>query len=115
MSWFLPTEEITKAVVAALKAQNLLAGNFYWFDNNWHYIRKWDHLKNAALLNHLHPDLKNAVIHHATKDFSASDAIMGRCVSTAISLSWTEQQIKQKGNAIVEVIQKVLSAQSVAG
>ena len=115
ISWFLPTEEITKAVVAELKTQNILAGHFYWFDNNWHYIRKWDHLKNAVMLNHLHPDLKNAVMHHAAKDFSASDAIMGRCISTAISLNWTEDQIKEKGDAIVKVIQKVLSAQSVAG
>lgn len=83
LSWFLPSEEVTRAVVAELNAQNILAGNFYWYDNNWHYIRKWDHLKNSATLNGLHPDLKAAVMHHATKDFSSSDAIMGRCVSTA--------------------------------
>ena len=109
ISWFLPTEEATKAVVAAMKAQGILAGNFYWFDNNWHYIRKWDHLKNAITLNALHPDLKAAVIHHATKDFSASDAIMGRCVSTAISLLWSPEQIQAKGEQMVAVIRKVLS------
>ena len=115
LSWFLPTEEITRAVVAELKAQNILPGNFYWFDNNWHYIRKWDHLKNATLLNHLHPDLKTAVMHHANKDFSASDAVMGRCISTAISLGWTDIQIKEKGEAIVNIIQKVLREQVVTG
>ena len=109
LSWFLPTEEATKAVVAELKAKGILAGNFYWFDNNWHYIRKWDHLKNAATLNSLHPDLKAAVIHHATKDFSASDAIMSRCVSTAIGLLWTAEQVKTKGEQMAEVIRKVLS------
>ena len=55
VSWFLPTAEITKAVVNEMKAQGILAGNFYWFDNNWHYIRKWDHLKNAITLNSLTP------------------------------------------------------------
>src|SRR5258706_200590 len=75
LSWFLPTEEITKAVINELKVQNILPGNFYWYDNNWHYIRKWDHLKNAETLNALHPDLKAQVIHHANKDFSASDAV----------------------------------------
>ena len=111
LSWFLPTEEITRTVVAEMKAQNIAAGNFYWFDNNWHYIRKWDHLKNAVTLNALNPDLKAAVMHHATKDFSASDAIMGRCVSTAIGLAWTEEQLKTKGEQMVTVIRKVLSAQ----
>jgi 8-amino-3,8-dideoxy-alpha-D-manno-octulosonate transaminase len=113
LSWFLPTEAITKAVVAELKAQGILAGNFYWFVNNWHYISKWDHLKNAVTLNHLHPDLKTAVMHHANKDFTASDAVMGRCISTAISLLWTPEQIKVKGEQMVNVINKVLKAQQV--
>ncbi len=104
LSWFLPTEAATRAAVAALKEKGILAGNFYWFDNNWHYIRKWDHLKKGTTLNHLHPELKAAVMHHANKDFSASDAVMSRCISTAISLTWTEEQIVEKGNAIVSAI-----------
>ena len=111
LSWFLATEEITRAVVAEMKAQNILAGNFYWYDNNWHYIRKWDHLKNSVTLNALHPDLKAAVIHHATKDFSASNAIMGRCVSTAIGLAWTDEQLRTKGEQMMNVIRKVLNAE----
>ena len=113
LSWFLPTEEITRAVVAEMKAQNILAGNFYWYDNNWHYIRKWDHLKNSTTLNALHPDLKAAVMHHASKDFASSDAVMSRCVSTAIGLLWTDEQIKAKGEQMVNVIKKVLSEQKV--
>lgn len=108
ISWFLPTEKITRAVVAELKAQGILAGNFYWFDNNWHYIRKWDHLKNGTTLNALHPDHKKAVMHHANKNFSASDAVMGRCISTAISLTWTEEQIIDKGNKIVAAVKKIM-------
>jgi 8-amino-3,8-dideoxy-alpha-D-manno-octulosonate transaminase len=111
VSWFLPTEESTKNVVAEMKAQGILPGNFYWYDNNWHYIRKWDHLKNAATLNPLHPDLKAAVIKSVTKPFPESDAIMSRCISTAISLLWTEEQIKAKGELMVNVIKKVLNTQ----
>lgn len=113
LSWFLPTEEATRAVVAELKAQQILAGNFYWFVNNWHYVSKWDHLKNATTLNGLHPDLKAAVIHHATKDFAASDAIMSRCISTAIGLTWSDEQLKTKGEQLVQVIRKVLRDQQI--
>jgi 8-amino-3,8-dideoxy-alpha-D-manno-octulosonate transaminase len=113
VSWFLPTAEITKAVVAELKAQNILAGNFYWYDNNWHYIRKWDHLKNSITLNALSPELKQKVMYHANKDFAASDAVMSRCVSTAISLVWTDEQIKEKGEKMVAVIKSVLEKHSV--
>lgn len=108
LSWFLPTEELTRAWVNEMKAQGILAGNFYWFDNNWHYIRKWDHLKNATTLGPLSPEMKAAVVHHANKDFSASDAIMSRCISTAIGLTWTEEQLKEKGEKMVAAIKKVL-------
>jgi 8-amino-3,8-dideoxy-alpha-D-manno-octulosonate transaminase len=113
LSWFLPTEEITRAVVAELKEQGILAGNFYWFDNNWHYIRKWDHLKNATALHRLSDAQQNALRDLQTKDFSASDAVMGRCISTSISCLWSEEQVKEKGEKMVAVIKKVLSAQKV--
>ncbi|MGQ0740051.1 MAG: DegT/DnrJ/EryC1/StrS family aminotransferase, partial [Bacteroidota bacterium] len=92
VSWFLPTEEITRAVIVEMKTQGILPGNFYWYDNNWHYIRKWEHLKNA-----LSPELKTRVTEQANKNFSASDAIMSRCISTSMSLLWTEEQIREKG------------------
>lgn len=114
LSWFLPTREIAQAVIQEMKAQNIMAGNFYWFDNNWHYIRKWDHLKNAVMLNALHPELKSAVVAQAGKDFSASDKILGRCISTAISLSLTEEQIIDKGNKIVAAIKKATAVKPVA-
>ena len=53
-------------------------------------------------------------MHHAGKDFAASDAIMSRCVSTAIGLLWTDDQLKTKGEQMVNVIKKVLSEQKVA-
>jgi len=112
LSWFLPTEEITRAVIASLKEQGILAGNFYWFDNNWHYIRKWDHLKEGITLNALSPEHKAAVMHHANKDFSASHAIMGRCISTAIGLLWSEEQVKEKGDKIVNTVKQVLQKQT---
>jgi len=113
ISWFLPTEEITKAVVAELKVQGILAGNFYWYDNNWHYIRKWDHLKNATALYHLNDGQKEALLKLQTQDFSASDQVMGRCISTAIGLLWTEEQIKEKGEKLIVVINKVLQEKTV--
>jgi len=113
ISWFLPTEEITRAVVAEMKAQNILGGNFYWYDNNWHYIRKWDHLKESASLNAFAPELKQSLIENANKDFTPSDAIMSRCISTSISLLWTEQQIQEKGEKMANVIKKILNESTV--
>lgn len=113
ISWFLPTEELTRAVVAELKAQGILPGNFYWFDNNWHYVRKWDHLKEVKALAPLSPEQTAALQKLQTQDFAASDAIISRCISTAISLLWTEEQIAEKGAKMVAAIQKVLKASQV--
>jgi 8-amino-3,8-dideoxy-alpha-D-manno-octulosonate transaminase len=113
LSWFLPTEELTRAAIAEMKAQGIAGGNFYWFDNNWHYIRKWDHLKTATALYPLYDAQREALQKLATHDFSASDAVMSRCISTSISLLWTEEQVKEKGEKMVAVINKVLATQSV--
>ena len=111
LSWFLPTEELTKAVVSEMKEQGILAGNVYWFVNNWHYLSKWDHLKQAATLNNISPEQKAALLHLNTVSFPASDAVMSRCISTAISLVWTDEQIREKGEKMVAAIRKVLHAQ----
>jgi 8-amino-3,8-dideoxy-alpha-D-manno-octulosonate transaminase len=108
LSWFLPSEEITQAVVAELKAQGIYGGNFYWFDNNWHYIRKWDHLKNATALNGISPLIRRELLQLAERSFPASDAIMSRCISTLISLNWSEEQIRDKGEKMITAIKKAL-------
>lgn len=114
LSWFLPTEELTRAVVTELKLQGILAGNFYWYDNNWHYIRKWDHLREIATLNNLNEGQIKALQQLAGASFPASDRIMSRCISTAIGMLWTEEQTKEKGEKIAAAIKKVLSKEKVA-
>ena len=110
MSWFLPTEEITARLIDKLKEEGVLAGNFYWYNNNWHYIRKWDHLKNSISLNRLSDAQEQALFKLKDQDFSASDAVLKRCISTLISLTWTPEQIKEKGERIVEAAKKVIVA-----
>lgn len=108
LSWFLPTTEITKAVVEELKANNILAGNFYWYDNNWHYIRKWDHLKKALSLHPFSPEQQQSLQKLEQQDFSNSDAVLARCISSSISLLWTPEQIEEKGKKIVKAVKDVL-------
>ena len=112
LSWFLPTEEIARGVVAELKQQGILTGNFYWFDNNWHYFRKWDHLRQIRTLNNLNEAQKKALSSIDPAGFPASDKVMSRCISTAIGLLWTDEQIKEKGEKIVAAIRKVASKEN---
>jgi len=92
-----------------MKAQQIFGGNFYWIDHNWHYVRKWDHLKTVKTLNRLTPAQYAALKKLDTQDFSKSDAVMGSCISTAIGLSWTDEQLQEKATRLAEVINKVLT------
>ena len=109
LTWFLPSQQHTEKAIAAFKEAGILAGNFYWYGNNWHYIRKWDHLKNATSLYPLSVAQQNALIALQSTDFSKSDAVMSKCISTAISLVWTEEQVHEKGAAFLAVLQKVVA------
>lgn len=110
LSWFLPDRKTAESVINSLKENGISAGNFYWFSNNWHYVKKWDHLKNLHALNRLNPLQENELKKLQTKDFSASDAIMERCISTAIPLSLSPDQMKDKAKKMAEVIKSVLPA-----
>jgi 8-amino-3,8-dideoxy-alpha-D-manno-octulosonate transaminase len=114
LSWFLPTEEITRSAVEEMKSQGILAGSFYWYINNWHYISKWNHLKEAGFLNPQTPEISSQLRKYASQQFPASDAVMSRCVSTSISLLWTDDQIAEKGEKMVAAIRKVLKKEGAA-
>lgn len=108
LSFFLPTEAETRKAHQALLA-NGLGGNFYWYDNNWHYIRKWGHLKKALSLYPLSKEQKERLTSADYDAFSASDAIIGRTISSLINLNWTEDQARERGRKMAETIKNSLS------
>lgn len=109
LTWFLPSQTQTEKVIAAMKEAGIFAGNFYWYANNWHYIRKWDHLKMAKSLYALNQDQHRAITALQINTFEKSDAIMACCISTAISLTWSEEQVHEKGAQFLAVLKSALS------
>jgi 8-amino-3,8-dideoxy-alpha-D-manno-octulosonate transaminase len=103
LSFFLPDESKARKIASELGSAGVDAC-FYWYDNNWHYIRQWDHLKKLksaarlpiALLEN-RPDYENI-------DLPQSDQIMSRTISMLIKLSWTEEELQQRIEKIVEII-----------
>lgn len=103
---FLPSLEAAQKTAAAMKAAGLPA--FHYYDNNWHYLRKWQHLKTAATLSPLPPALKASLEAYQTKTFPQSDALIGRCVCMPINLSWTAGEINTKAAALRKAIESSL-------
>ncbi|WP_298737318.1 DegT/DnrJ/EryC1/StrS family aminotransferase [uncultured Chitinophaga sp.] len=106
LGFFLPEESQARAAAAAMKAAGLAA--FYWYDNNWHYIRNWDHFKQSTTLNHFAPGLQQAMELYKIRQFPVSDAIINRCICTPINLAWTEQEVKERANKLVTAVKSVL-------
>ncbi|MGS2738522.1 DegT/DnrJ/EryC1/StrS family aminotransferase [Sinomicrobium sp. M5D2P17] len=103
LSFFLPDEPATRKVHKALGEAGV-DGCFYWYDNNWHYIKKWEHLKQLESLGKIPQEIIDGMQDYDKSDFSASDAIIGRTISVLIKLGWTEEQTKERAEKMVRVI-----------
>lgn len=108
LSFFLPTEEMTRKAHKTL-LENGLGGNFYWFDNNWHYVKKWEHLKNGTSLFPLNPGLVQAIEKMDFENYPQSDAILGRTISSLINLTWTEEQANERAEKMAATLKSVLA------
>lgn len=107
LSFFLPTEEVAKKAHKAL-GENGVDGCFYWYSNNWHYYKKWDHLTQLKSLGSLPQEVKKALPDYTNSDFSASDHWMGRTISCLIKLSWSEKEMEERALKMVSVVQDTL-------
>ena len=106
LNFFLPTEELTKKAHKAL-SENGIDGCFYWYTNNWHYINGWEHLRNLNSLGNISSGVKNQMQDLNTADFSKSDAIMGRTISSLIKIGWTEKQINERATTMKRILTSI--------
>ena len=102
----MPDEESAREVHKKL-AENGVDGCFYWFDNNWHYIKKWDHLKDLKSLGKLPEELRQGLPDYNQMDTSQSDHWLGRTISVLIKLGWSEQEVNERAKRMVDTINSV--------
>jgi len=107
LSFFLPDLETTRKASAHLKDVGIDAC-FHYYDNNWHYIRKWDHLKDIKSLYPISNEVKEGLRYLQTKTFEESNHFIARNISCLIKLSWTESEVKQRSEKMVQAITAAL-------
>lgn len=106
LSFSFESLEQTEKAAEALKA-NGVGGIFHYYNNNWHYIRRWYHLKERATLYRLPQEVLDNMPDYATKQFPQSDDIISRNISMAINLSWSDQDVKARTEAMIRAIRTV--------
>lgn len=107
LNFFLPEAAVASRAQAAL-AKAGVDGVFYWYDNRWHYHRKWDHLKQQKSLGKLPAEASETLRKMAEHDFSASDQWMGRNLSMLIKLSWSRESLESRAGKLRKVLQGIL-------
>ncbi len=107
LNFFLPSEEMAQKAHRALSEAGVDAC-FYWFTNNWHYIKGWGHLKNLKSLGTLPLEVTNQMQDLNNTDFSKSDAIMGRTISSLVKIGWTEKQVKERAALMADTLRNIL-------
>jgi len=106
---FFPDEATARAANKAMIEAGV--GGAYWYDNMYHYIKQWNHLKDLKMpfrtVAHelgLPQDLR-------TLQLPQSDAVLSRLISFNIRVTWTEAELdaflgKVEG-AVKQALEKV--------
>lgn len=104
---FLPDETLAKQAVSELNKAGI-DGCFYWFENNWHYYRKWEHFLKVETLYSIHPEIRQTINSMNKKFYPASDTWMSRNLSFLIKLSWTEAEVQHRASVMANVMRKAI-------
>ncbi|MGI9546708.1 MAG: DegT/DnrJ/EryC1/StrS family aminotransferase [Flavobacteriaceae bacterium] len=106
LNFFLPDEQKARKASDSLM-QAGVDGCFYWYDNNWHYHKKWQHLKETISLGPLNTAIRAGINRWKDNSYPESDHWMSRTISCLIKLSWTGQEIGQRRDKMMEVLQSI--------
>jgi 8-amino-3,8-dideoxy-alpha-D-manno-octulosonate transaminase len=106
LNFFLPDLDTARKVITEF-SKNGIDACWNYYDNNWHYIRKWDHLKDLKSLFPISKEVKEGLTYLTTKTFEQSDAYIARNISCLIKLSWSDDEVRSRAEKMVDCIKKV--------
>ena len=106
LSFFLPTEGSARSAAKALAAAGV-DGCFYWYDNNWHYHRQWQHFKTLASPSLLAAGKAGWLEQPGRIHVPRSDALMGRTICMLIKVGWSEADLRQRLDRMRSVLAAV--------
>ena len=106
LSFLMPDEGRARQTAKDLAAAGV-DGCFYWYDNNWHYIRQWPHIRQMKSAARLPIHLQETIPDYEALDLRQSDAIMGRTISMQIKLSWSDAELEARIEKMAGVLKRV--------
>src|SRR5690606_33573670 len=107
LSLFLQNENQARELASGLKSEGIPSA--YWFDNNWHYARKWNHFKELKNDTSLFEEQRNLLPDWNTLDLSDSDEILKKTITIPISLKWTDEKAVEIAHKTLEILDNLKS------
>ena len=106
LSFMLPDADRTRRTAAALNEAGV-DGCFYWYANNWHFLRQWHHLKQMKAAARLPIQIYDRQPDFSEVQLPQSDAIMARTICMQIKLSWNDAHIQERIAKIEKVLKNI--------
>lgn len=107
LSLFLQNENQARELAAGLKSEGIPSA--YWFDNNWHYARKWGHFKDLKNDTSLSEEQRNLLPDWNKLDLSDSDEILKKTITIPLSLKWTDEKASEIAHTTLKILDNLKS------
>lgn len=108
MDFFLPDEATTRKVVKALQEAGI-GGVQYWYDNNFHYLKNWEHIREMKTIAKVHwQTVANPPQDFKTLQLPNTDAVISRLISLVVKVTWSEEELQNLTNNITAALSTVL-------
>ncbi len=107
VNFFLPSREITSAAVQQLR-QDGVGGFDYWYENMYHFINQWDHLKNMKTPYKLPIHELGSSQDYINLQLPQSDQVLSRLISFGTKLAYSESDCVNFAEQIKSSILKVM-------
>lgn len=104
-TFFLPDEAIAKKASEELNKEGV--GNAYWYVNNFHYLRNWEHLKDLKSAYKLPLRTYGKIPDYNNINLPVTDSIMKRLLMIQIMVNWTENELSELTTKITRALRKV--------
>ncbi|MBL7933343.1 MAG: DegT/DnrJ/EryC1/StrS family aminotransferase [Bacteroidia bacterium] len=104
---FLPDTESAKRVIDEFNKSGV-AGFDYWFQNMYHFINQWDHLKNLQTVSKLPIQVLGQSQDYNKMTLPKSQEVVGRLITFGVKVSWTEDQMKELAASIIACVDRAL-------
>ncbi len=109
LDFFLPNEAEARKVLAAFEKEgvNQLVGYKYWYDNQYHYIRNWEHVKELKTPMKLAAHVLGTPQDYKTLELPQSDALISRLISFEIKIKWTDADLQELSRRLEAALSSV--------